>query len=106
MDHHNNDTTGSTNPAEGSHETHALYIRTIFMLLLFVITINIHVAVHRMKFHLVGETAQTIILGLIVATLFTFFSYTDENTTIQLSSKFFYMVLLPPIIFQGLTVLI
>ncbi|KAJ3224736.1 Sodium/hydrogen exchanger 8 [Clydaea vesicula] len=81
--------------------THALYVRSIFMLILIIITINLHGFVHKIKFHYISETALTIILGLVVATLFTTLSYTDENTTIQLSSKFFYMVLLPPIIFEG-----
>ena len=39
-------------------------------------------------------------IGLVTATGWTAISYDEENTAIQLNSKFFYMVLLPPIIFE------
>lgn len=82
------------------HEVHKLYVRTLFMLILIVLTLNIHAITHKLKFHFLGHSALTILVGLIVAVIFTLFSYSSENTTIQLSSTFFYMVLLPPIIFE------
>ncbi|KAL3899649.1 MAG: hypothetical protein SGCHY_001892 [Lobulomycetales sp.] len=83
------------------HEVHKLYVRTLFMLILIVLTLNIHAITHKLKFHFLGHSALTILVGLIVAVIFTLFSYSSENTTIQLSSTFFYMVLLPPIIFES-----
>ncbi|KAJ3024064.1 Sodium/hydrogen exchanger 8 [Thoreauomyces humboldtii] len=82
-------------------ETHTLFVRAILMLVLIAVAMNINVFLHKKKFHYVGETAVYILLGLVVAMGWTALSYDEENKAIQLSSKFFYMVLLPPIIFEG-----
>ncbi|KAI8587851.1 Sodium/hydrogen exchanger family-domain-containing protein [Geranomyces variabilis] len=83
------------------HETHLLFIRAVLMLTLIAVAMNINVFLHKKKFHYLGETAVYILLGLVVAMGWTAMSYDSENTAIQLNSKFFYMVLLPPIIFEG-----
>ncbi|KAJ3033370.1 hypothetical protein HDV00_006478, partial [Rhizophlyctis rosea] len=83
------------------HETHLLFIRALVMLSLIVIAMNLNVFLKKKEFHHISETAVYIILGLLTATGWTAISYDEENTAIQLNSKFFYMVLLPPIIFEG-----
>jgi NhaP-type Na+/H+ or K+/H+ antiporter len=62
---------------------------------------NLNGYLHKKKFHYLGESAVTILLGLIIATFWIIISPADENKEIQLSSRFFSMVLLPPIIFEG-----
>ncbi|KAJ3327623.1 Sodium/hydrogen exchanger 8 [Blyttiomyces sp. JEL0837] len=84
-----------------SEETHALFIRALLLLSMILITMNINGFLHKIHFHYLSETAVTILLGLVVAMGWTTISYDAENADIQLSSDFFYMVLLPPIIFEG-----
>lgn len=54
-----------------------------------------------MKFHYLSESAVTILLGLVVAMGWTTIAYDETNADIKLSSNFFSLVLLPPIIFEG-----
>ncbi|KAI8614788.1 Sodium/hydrogen exchanger family-domain-containing protein [Chytriomyces sp. MP71] len=84
-----------------SEGEHALFIRALLMLSLILVSMNINGFLHKIKFHYVSETAVTILLGLIVAMGWTTISYDTTNSDIQLNSDFFYMVLLPPIIFEG-----
>ncbi|KAI9104953.1 Sodium/hydrogen exchanger family-domain-containing protein [Phlyctochytrium arcticum] len=84
-----------------AEEQHQLFIRAMLMLTLIVVAMNINVFLQKHKFHYLGETAVYILLGLVVAMGWTAISYDEQNKAIQLSSKFFYMVLLPPIIFEG-----
>ncbi|KAJ3189487.1 Sodium/hydrogen exchanger 8 [Gaertneriomyces sp. JEL0708] len=71
------------------------------MLTLIAVAMNLNAFLHRKHFHYLGESALYILLGLLVAMGWTAISYDEQNKAIQLSSKFFYMVLLPPIIFEG-----
>ncbi|RKO93646.1 Sodium/hydrogen exchanger family-domain-containing protein, partial [Blyttiomyces helicus] len=80
---------------------HQLFIKAILMLILILVVMNVDLLFKKMHFHYLSETSVNILLGLLVATGWTAMSYDEENTAIQLSSKFFYMVLLPPIIFEG-----
>ncbi|TPX61329.1 hypothetical protein PhCBS80983_g01218 [Powellomyces hirtus] len=82
-------------------EQHTLFVRVFLMLTLIAVAMNINVFLHKKKFHYLGETAVYILLGLVVAMGWTAISYDEQNKAIQLSSKFFYLVLLPPIIFEG-----
>ncbi|KAI8842725.1 Sodium/hydrogen exchanger family-domain-containing protein [Chytriomyces cf. hyalinus JEL632] len=84
-----------------SENEHALFIRALLMLSLILISMNINGFLHKIKFHYLSETAVTILLGLVVAMGWTTISYDTTNADIQLNSDFFYMVLLPPIIFEG-----
>ncbi|KAJ3127920.1 hypothetical protein HK098_005561 [Nowakowskiella sp. JEL0407] len=81
-------------------ETHALFVRAVIMLVLILIAMHINGFLHYKKFHYLGESAVTIILGLFVTTMWRLID-SSTSTNIQLSSKFFYMFLLPPIIFEG-----
>ncbi|KAJ3066450.1 Sodium/hydrogen exchanger 8 [Podochytrium sp. JEL0797] len=80
---------------------HALFVRALLMLSLILVSMNINGFLHRIKFHYLSETAVTILLGLVVAMAWTTLNYDATNADIQLDSNFFYMVLLPPIIFEG-----
>ncbi|KAJ3095960.1 Sodium/hydrogen exchanger 8 [Physocladia obscura] len=80
---------------------HALFIRAILMLSLILVSMNLNGILHKIKFHYLSETAVTILLGVIVAMAWTTINYDTNNADIQLNSDFFYMVLLPPIIFEG-----
>ncbi|KAJ3110372.1 Sodium/hydrogen exchanger 9 [Phlyctochytrium bullatum] len=84
-----------------SNTTHALFIRALLMLVLVLVSMNINGVLHKKNFHYLSESAVMIILGVLVAMGWTAISYDENNVDIQLSSNFFYMVLLPPIIFEG-----
>ncbi|KAJ3117578.1 Sodium/hydrogen exchanger 8 [Physocladia obscura] len=86
---------------ELTESEHALFIRAILMLSLILVSMNLNGILHKIKFHYLSETAVTILLGVIVAMAWTTISYDTNNADIQLNSDFFYMVLLPPIIFEG-----
>ncbi|KAJ3413895.1 Sodium/hydrogen exchanger 8 [Chytridiales sp. JEL 0842] len=86
---------------ETHSSTHALFIRALLMLSMILVTMNINGFLHKIRFHYLSESAVTILLGLVVAMGWTAISYDETNADIQLSSDFFYMVLLPPIIFEG-----
>ncbi|KAJ3203903.1 hypothetical protein HDU82_006225, partial [Entophlyctis luteolus] len=89
-------------PQEVANESeHALFIRAILMLSLILLSMNVNGMLHKIKFHYLSETAVTIILGVVAALAWTTISYDSTNADIQLNSDFFYMVLLPPIIFEG-----
>ncbi|TPX65983.1 hypothetical protein SpCBS45565_g04793 [Spizellomyces sp. 'palustris'] len=92
---------GFSHSGTAEEEQHQLFIRAILMLSLIAVAMNINLFLHKKKFHYLGETAVYILLGLVVAMGWTAISYDEQNKAIQLSSKFFYMVLLPPIIFEG-----
>ncbi|KNC99631.1 sodium/hydrogen exchanger 3 [Spizellomyces punctatus DAOM BR117] len=92
---------GISHGGTAEEEQHQLFVRAILMLSLIAVAMNINVFLHKKKFHYLGETAVYILLGLVVAMGWTAISYDEQNKAIQLSSKFFYMVLLPPIIFEG-----
>ncbi|ORY36452.1 hypothetical protein BCR33DRAFT_721979 [Rhizoclosmatium globosum] len=97
-----NTTYNGTIPDQFVHTSeHALFIRALLMLSLILISMNINGFLHKIKFHYLSETAVTILLGLVVAMAWTTISYDSDNADIQLDSNFFYMVLLPPIIFEG-----
>ncbi|KAJ3288556.1 hypothetical protein HK104_008102 [Borealophlyctis nickersoniae] len=97
------DTGGDVNVGHSTTEaeTHMLFIRAVLMLSLILIAMNINVFLKKRQFHYLSETSVYILLGVIVAMGWTAISYDEQNTAIQLNSKFFYMVLLPPIIFEG-----
>ncbi|KAJ3389238.1 Sodium/hydrogen exchanger 8 [Entophlyctis sp. JEL0112] len=98
----NIDVTTAELAAEAAKESeHTLFIRAILMLSLILLSMNINGMLHKIKFHYLSETAVTIILGVIAALAWTTISYDSTNADIQLNSDFFYMVLLPPIIFEG-----
>ncbi|RKO96515.1 Sodium/hydrogen exchanger, partial [Caulochytrium protostelioides] len=82
-------------------DTHALFVRALLMLTMIAISINVNNFFRNIKFHYISETAVHILVGFIVAMLWTAIEYDTTNSDIQLSSNFFYMVLLPPIIFEG-----
>jgi uncharacterized membrane protein YhaH (DUF805 family) len=82
------------------HNEHFLFIQALLMLTLILISLNINRFLHAKKFHYLSESAVMILLGFIVAIGWTAISYDAENKTIQLNSSFFYLVLLPPIIFE------
>lgn len=88
------------NPTGIGEDEHQLFISAFLMLVLIVIALNINRFLHSKHFHYISETAVYIILGFVVAIGWTAMSYDAENTSIQLNSKFFYLVLLPPIIFE------
>ncbi|KAJ3206834.1 Sodium/hydrogen exchanger 8, partial [Dinochytrium kinnereticum] len=87
----------------GDHEssTHALFIRALLMLSLMLVSMNVNGVLHKKGFHYLSESAVMILLGVLVAMGWTAMSYDEANKDIQLSANFFYMVLLPPIIFEG-----
>lgn len=82
------------------HEQHGLFVSALVMLTLILIALNINRFLYSRNFHYLSETAIYILLGFVVAIGWTAMSYDSENKSIQLNSKFFYMVLLPPIIFE------
>ena len=88
------------NPTGIGEEQHQLFVTALLMLILILIALNINRFLHSKNFHYISETAVYILLGFVVAIGWTALSYDAENTTIQLNSKFFYLVLLPPIIFE------
>ncbi|KAI8805350.1 Cation/H+ exchanger, partial [Cladochytrium replicatum] len=87
--------------AHASDGTHQLFMRAAVMLSLILVSMHINGFLHHKKFNYLGESAVTIILGLFVATVWRFIDSDDQAKTIQLSSNLFYMVLLPPIIFEA-----
>lgn len=82
-------------------EQHALFVSALLMLTLILVALNINRFLHARHFHYLSETAVYILLGFVTAIGWTALAYDAENKNIQLNSKFFYMVLLPPIIFEG-----
>lgn len=82
-------------------EQHHLFIRAVLLMTLIVVSFNVNMFLKKAQFHYLGESAVTILLGLLAAVIWTAIAYDTENAAIQLSSKFFYMALLPPIIFEG-----
>jgi hypothetical protein len=90
------------NPTGIGEDEHQIFISAFLMLVLILIALNINRFLHSKNFHYISETAVYIILGFVVAIGWTALSYDAENTSIQLNSKFFYLVLLPPIIFEVL----
>jgi hypothetical protein len=88
------------NPTGIGEDEHQIFISAFLMLVLILIALNINRFLHSKNIHYISETAVYIILGFVVAIGWTALSYDSENTSIQLNSKFFYLVLLPPIIFE------
>ena len=88
------------NPTGIAEDEHQIFISAFLMLVLILIALNINRYLHSKNFHYISETAVYILLGFVVAIGWTALSYDSENTSIQLNSKFFYLVLLPPIIFE------
>ncbi|TPX31999.1 hypothetical protein SmJEL517_g04824 [Synchytrium microbalum] len=80
---------------------HFLFVRALLMLGLIALSMNIVGFLKKKHIHYFGESAVLILVGLCVAAFWSLLQYDSENTAIQLSSKFFYMALLPPIIFEG-----
>lgn len=85
-------------------DIHSLISRSILMLALILVSLNIAgwMKKHHMRYF--GETAMYISVGLATSIVFrviSFFVTNDVLHDVQLSTSFFYMVLLPPIIFEG-----
>ncbi|KXS12254.1 hypothetical protein M427DRAFT_34974 [Gonapodya prolifera JEL478] len=93
------------------NRTYQLELRAMVMLALVVLAINFAQYMKKKKFHYVSESSVYMIIGFSVALLWTRVIAPlvdgDEDATsglnkvVQLSSTFFYMVLLPPIVFEG-----
>jgi hypothetical protein len=79
---------------------HFLFIEAALMLTLILIGLNINRFLHAQNFHYLSESAVFILLGFVAAIAWTAISYDEGNKTIQLNASFFYLVLLPPIIFE------
>jgi len=71
------------------------------MLSFILISMNLNGFLKKKNILYVGESAVTILIGLLVATIWTAISSDNEATQLKMSSNFFSMVLLPPIIFEG-----
>ena len=89
--------------SEDAH--HLLMVKSVVMLALIIVSFNF-ISFLKLKGRQVSETSVFIIIGFIVGFIFvntTQAIYKDDiyNRDIQLSSNFFYMVLLPPIIFES-----
>ena len=84
---------------------HAVFDKTITMLMLMVVVINFINVLHMKGIHSFSETSAFVIFGLVVGAasigINMLTKSVDYNSDIQLSSNFFYLVLLPPIIFEG-----
>lgn len=86
---------------EGFHET---FVKAVLILILMMLAVNLAHLCKKLKFHYLGESAIFILFGLLCGILYVFIvsrGTNELNSAIQMSSKFFYMVLLPPIIFEG-----
>jgi len=83
-------------------EDQSMFVRAVLMLGLIVVAYHLGAIAHKFHFHLLGENAITMLLALIVGIIWETASGGNENIDrdIRLNSKFFYMVLLPPIIFE------
>jgi uncharacterized membrane protein YhaH (DUF805 family) len=96
----NTDVVDPNNPTGIGEDEHQIFVSAFLMLVLILIALNINRYLHSKNFHHISETAVYILLGFVVAIGWTALAYDAENTSIQLNSKFFYLVLLPPIIFE------
>ncbi|KAJ1509326.1 Sodium/hydrogen exchanger 9 [Coelomomyces lativittatus] len=88
-----------------SDAIHSLLAKSLVMLVLILIALNIAGWMKKREFKYFGETTMYISVGLATSILFRIlYSIVQEDlllADVQLSTNFFYMVLLPPIIFEG-----
>lgn len=87
-------------------ETKNLFFEAAMLCCLVLFVLSVGGLMKKHKFHYFGETAMCMMTGLIVGLLFMWFTHSEFNESIldkdiQLSADFFYMVLLPPIIFEA-----
>ncbi|KAJ3341031.1 hypothetical protein HDU93_005895 [Gonapodya sp. JEL0774] len=97
--------------AQYENRTYQLEVRAVVMLGLVIMAVNLAQFMKKKKFHYVSESSAYMIIGFLIALLWTHViaplvdgdrdATSGLNKVMQLSSTFFYMVLLPPIVFEG-----
>ncbi|KNE54494.1 hypothetical protein AMAG_00466 [Allomyces macrogynus ATCC 38327] len=91
--------------AASHNAMHVLVEKTVLMLALILVALNLAGWMKKREFKYFGETAMYITVGLVTSLVFRLLSLAIGQEFIlkdvQLSTSFFYMVLLPPIIFEG-----
>jgi len=83
--------------AEEQHETDAFEV--VFLNIILIICVFLAYFIKQYKLYFLPESAATMIIGVIIGGLVTFFL--SDLTLYQFSPEFFFFVLLPPIIFEA-----